>query len=95
MEHNNRESLFVEIDKERNDMHSYLYQSDVAPSVKEKLQDQLKWFNHQVNHYKEAPDLEVFLDKFNWMVKNFNEELNLDHQERFPLQFQSDERESQ
>ena len=82
-----KESIFSKIEKEKREMSSFLHANNPSPSTREKLQEQLRWFAHQEEYYKDQDDLEIFVDKFNWLVKNFNDDLGLDPEEKFPRLF--------
>lgn len=65
------------------EMHECLNGDHIHSSTREKLQEQIAWLKHQVNHYAETLDDFALLDRFHWVVDNFNLYLDLPDEEKF------------
>jgi hypothetical protein len=70
-------------------MNQYLNQDDIDPFKRERLQEQLSWLRHQMNQCAQDADPFALVDRFHWVVDNFNLYLNLPDEEKFEY-FQAD-----
>ena len=71
------------------EMNQYLSHDHIEPATREKLQEQLSWLRHQVNQHSQDFDSFSLVDRFHWVVDNFNFSLDLPEEEKFEY-FQAD-----
>jgi len=83
MKNNYKAEVISNINKERKDMNTFLYESVDKASTREKLLEQLSWLDKQMDYYAQQEDLHPLVDKFNWVVSNFNNDLHLKSEEKF------------
>ncbi|MGE0198101.1 MAG: hypothetical protein AB7N99_00585 [Simkaniaceae bacterium] len=73
--------------KEFAKMERFLSKEVGKGKVKDNLHDQLIWLRRQISYYLESHDLEMLEENFNWVVSNFNHDLNLTKEKQFkPMQ---------
>ena len=82
---NRNKDLIFKMNHLRIEMNSYLYNQVEDARIRENLLEQLSWLNHQFHFYSDNNEIDLLIDKFNWVVDNFNESLSLKEEEKFPF----------
>ncbi|MBI5273474.1 MAG: hypothetical protein HY860_00280 [Chlamydiales bacterium] len=77
-------TYIIELKKKRNELNYYLYNKVNDAKTREKLLDQLKWLTHQIDYYSNHKDMQPLQDEYNWVVSNFNHDLYLKQDDKFP-----------
>ena len=82
-EKSSQKLLLEEIQKRSKELNSFINQDEINPATRERLQEQLVWLRYQIKHHEVEFDEQDIKDRFNWVINNFNENLNLEEEERF------------
>lgn len=71
--HNYIQKLSAQCDQ----MGEYLVRKVHDGHVKDRLSDQLKWLQYQIKYCSEKNNFELLEENYNWVVSNFNHDLQL------------------
>lgn len=71
------------VDQEYMRMQEFLEKQVEEGALKDKLHDQLIWLQYQIRYFKESHDQHMLEENFNWVVSNFNHDLNLNAGQEF------------
>ncbi len=82
-EKTNRDEIAIELDELCSSMNEYLNRHIGECIIKDKLRDQLNWLKYQIKYYLNTGDMEILKENFNWVVCNFNHDLQLSNKHAF------------
>ncbi|MDN3504797.1 MAG: hypothetical protein P0S95_04400 [Rhabdochlamydiaceae bacterium] len=71
------------LDKNINEMNRFINSDRFEAIVRETIQTQIIWFKHQISCFEFSANSTEVIDRYNWVVSNINQKLNLPKEERF------------
>jgi len=72
------------LESECKQMRNFLKDHVSDQATFDELKDQLSWLKFQMDFYERTGNIYNLIDDFNWVVSNFNKDLHLADNQRFP-----------